>query len=81
MSGPALITTAALVGLKRAEAKVERSAERIAKLPLTASDPGDEVHLSEEIVSMIQARNAFEANIETLKTAAEIESHAIDLLG
>ena len=82
MSSANLAITAALEGLDRAQTKLDRTAERIATLPASADGLGqDEVDLSEEAVNLILARNAYEANLATIKTADEMTTHLIDTLG
>lgn len=81
MSGPSLLATAALMGMNRAQSKLERTAERLASLPLSSDAPQDEVDLSEEMVNLVEARNSYEANLRSLETADEITEHVIDLIG
>ena len=59
--------TSALSGLERAQARLETVARRI-----TAPSGGvDAVSLSDEAVSLLEARNSFAANIAVLRVANE----------
>lgn len=72
----------ALQGLQRAQDAVEKSVNRIAQLPLSAEQGSgaDQVSLSDEAVSLLQAKTAFEASAKVLHTAAELQKHLIDVL-
>ncbi|MEO7649536.1 MAG: hypothetical protein ABIZ80_03645 [Bryobacteraceae bacterium] len=74
------ILDGALQGLQRAQEAVEKSANRIAQLPLSIEQGGpDEVSLSDEAVALLQAKTAFEASAKVLHTEAAIEKHLIDV--
>jgi flagellar hook-associated protein FlgK len=81
MGVSAQLVSRALEGLDRAEAELERTAERIARLPVSAGHPEDQVNLSEEMVKLIRVRHSYEANLKVLQTANEMEEHLIDVLG
>ena len=70
---------AALQGLAQAESTFERTAERIAR-----SGPGpavdDSVSLSDLAVSLITAKNAYEMNLQSLKTSDEMTKKLLDML-
>jgi hypothetical protein len=75
---------AALEGLGKARDQLERAAERVAGagLPATsAASPVDDVDLSHEAVSLMEARNQYLLNLRTLKTADDLNRLTIDLLG
>ena len=57
-----------LAGLQQAEARLERTAQRLAR----ASSPEDTVDLSAEMVALIEARLLAQANLNVLRTQAEI---------
>lgn len=73
----------ALNGLDQAEALLERTADRLARLPLAGAQgaPQDAVDLSAEMVSLLEARNHFQVSTRVLKTAFEMEEHLLDVLG
>lgn len=69
----------ALDGLNRAEAKLEKTTERLARVADPASSPVDEVNLTDEVVNLLQAKNSYEANLKSLETANEMQKHLIDV--
>ena len=72
----------ALQGLGRAQASFDRAAERIAQpISLTPENPQDQVSLSDEMVALINARNDYEANLQTVKTADQMQKKLLDALG
>jgi flagellar hook protein FlgE len=68
----------ALQGLQQALGQLDKSAGRIARFPAQA--PSDEVSLSDEMVSLLQARQDFEANLRVAKTADELQRQTLDML-
>ncbi|MBM3775949.1 MAG: hypothetical protein FJW37_12435 [Acidobacteria bacterium] len=72
------ISGIALEALNRAEAKVDATAERLARVGY--SPEGDSVRLSDEMVALLQARNDFVPQTRVLKTADEMYKHVIDVL-
>ena len=70
------ISAAALSGMHRAEARLEATAQRLARV----SDPADTVDLSAEMVALLEARNDFAVNAKVLKTGDEIERVLLDVL-
>jgi flagellar hook-associated protein FlgK len=72
----------ALQGLGRAQASFDRAAERIAQpISLTPENPQDQVSLSDEMVALMTARNDFEANLQTIKTADKMQKTLLNVLG
>jgi flagellar hook protein FlgE len=71
-----------LQGLEHAQASVQKTAERLAGTGAASTSPGtpDTVDISQEMVSLMQARNDFAANIRMLKTADEMQRQVMDLL-
>jgi flagellar basal body rod protein FlgC len=65
-------------GMQDAEARVERTASRIARGPFQAPDSMD---LSTEMVNLIQARNDFKANIKVAETMDEMSRTTLHLIG
>lgn len=75
------VISTALEGADRAQDKVERVAKRLAQFAaFEDSAPVDTVHLSEEIVSLVAAQNAYAVNITVARTAVEMESKLLDIL-
>jgi flagellar basal body rod protein FlgC len=72
--------SSALAGLNSAEARLERTAERLARVASPAA-PADEVSLSGEMINLILAKASYEVNLKSLETAGEMERSLIDLLG
>jgi hypothetical protein len=65
----------ALAGLDVATFTVNKAAENIAR----SGTPGDTVGLSQELVSRMQGRNDFEANVEVLKTEDQMTHSLLDI--
>lgn len=68
------ISAIALGGLQDAQAKLERSAARLA-----AANPSDTVDLSTAAVDLLSSKSIFEANIEVLKIADRMYKQTLDL--
>lgn len=76
------IVQSSLEGLLRAEAAVGRAATRIAKTPLSLTgEPNDIVDLSAEAVALMEAKNAFSANIKAAEAGQELAESTLNLLG
>ncbi len=76
------ILPTATEGLRKAEERIQKVAERLSKLPLSVdAAPEDIVDLSAETVALLEARNAHAANAKVAETAAEIDRHILDILG
>ncbi|MBL8239457.1 MAG: hypothetical protein JNM66_18675 [Bryobacterales bacterium] len=77
------ILPTATEGLRKAEERVQRVAERLARLPLSADAgaPEDVVDLSAEVVALLEAKSAHAANAKVAQTAAEMEERILDILG
>jgi len=73
------LINAAMQGLVQAETTLERTADRIARFG-QAPAAGDSVSLSDEAVSLIAARNAYEMNLQSLKTGDEMTRKLLDVL-
>ena len=83
--------TISLEGLRQAESRMAESAKRIARLPSTlqalsggaggSGSPVDVVDLSAETVALLQARTVAEANIQAIKTADQVQSQLLSILG
>ena len=81
--------SAALDGLRSAEEMLDASARRIARFPGTALAGGtvdaeaalDVVDLSAAVVGLLEARNAYSANIKVLEATMDLRKNLIDVLG
>ena len=71
------VSSIASGGLHQAEAGIQKAANTIAN----AAGSPDSVSLSDTAVALIENRNAFAANIQTLKVADRMEREAIGLIG
>ena len=72
----------ALEGLGRAQASFDRAAAHIARpISLAPENPQDQVSLSDEMVALITARNDYEANLHTIRTADQMQKTLLDVLG
>jgi hypothetical protein len=71
------VSSIALGGLNQAEAGVQKAAKAIAN----PADAGDLVTLSDTAVALMVNRDAFAANIQTLKVADQMDKEAIGLIG
>jgi flagellar hook protein FlgE len=71
----------ALQGLQQAEAQIEAAATAIAKAGAASPDGAslDVVDLSTEMVALSSARNVFEVNLATLKTADQMQRSLVDI--
>ena len=76
------LSAIALRGLEDARNRVERSAERLARVGTTTAEgtPVNSVDLTREMVALLAARNDFAAGIRLLQTADELQRGLIDLL-
>lgn len=70
------VSSIALNGLHQAEAGIQKAANTVADTAAGA----DTVSLSDTAVALIQSRNDFAANIQTLKVGDEMEKEAIGLI-
>ena len=76
------VVSTALGGIQLAETRVERAAERIARMPLsTSQEEDDTVDLSAAVVGLLEARNAYQANLRVAESAAQLTRNLLDVLG
>jgi len=77
------VLLSAAEGLNKAEERVQRVAERLSRLPLSAdgSAPADVVDLSAEVVALIAAKTLHGVTAKVIETAAELDQHVLDILG
>jgi flagellar hook protein FlgE len=74
------LSAIALSGLQAASAAVDTAGRRmIAATSLESS--ADTVDLSTAAVELLASKTQFEANIQVMKTANQMESHVLDILG
>ena len=71
------VSSVALNGLHQAEAGIQKAANTVAN----AAGTEDAVSLSDTAVALIENRNAFAANIQTVKVADQMDKEAISLIG
>jgi flagellar basal body rod protein FlgG len=69
-------------GLSHAQAELEKSAQSIAgaALPQAQPPPQDSVNLSDQMVSLLEAKNAFAANLTVVRTGNEMWRQTLNLL-
>ena len=71
------IAAIALSGLGQVHARVQASAERLAKVP---TQTGDVVDISAEIIALAQAKNENAALLAALKTDDEMTAQTLNIL-
>jgi flagellar hook-associated protein FlgK len=71
------VSAIALGGLQQAQSQLESTAKRFA----SPANPTDGVDLSQEAVSLLQARNDFQANLATIKVNDQMLQSLFDVLG
>ena len=71
------VSAIAIGGLEQAQSQLENTAKRIAN----PANPVDGVDLSQEAVSLLQARTDFQANLATLKVNDQMVQSLFDVLG
>ena len=71
------IAAIALSGLGQVHARVQASAERLAKVPIQT---GDVVDISAEIIGLAQAKNENAALLAALKTDDEMTAQTLNIL-
>jgi len=74
------IAAIALNGLGQVHARVQATAERLAKVPLTAGAGGDTVDLSVEIIVLVQAKNENAALLAALKAEDQLTAQTLNIL-
>jgi hypothetical protein len=74
------ITSAALDGIHRAEARLEQTAVRLAKQTDSSSQGPDVVSLSDEVVGLIQARIEVATSVKAIHAYDEVQRALLDLL-
>jgi len=69
-----------LDGLQHSAAQFNQAAGNIARATLPSSTSQDSVDLSTAAVSMIQARNSFDANTKVIKAVDEMDKTLINAI-
>lgn len=72
-----------LAGMQQAADRLNLSASRIARAPFEALNPAqaDTIDLSVEMVGILEARNAFTANVNVAKVGDEMTRATLELFG
>ena len=72
----------ALQGLSRSLDSFSHTADWISQLPATADPqhPQDQVSLSDEMVALMVARNGYQANLNLVRTADEMDHALLNIL-
>lgn len=68
-----------LAGMTQATNQVNQTASKLAKVGFPGT--GDTVDLSAEMVSLIQARQDFAANADSLQTEGQLNKSLLDAVG
>ncbi len=69
-------------GLPSAEASFSSAAEKISKsFVVDPQNPQDQVSLSDAMVALLNSKNDYEANLQSLKTGNEMTQRLLDVLG
>ena len=61
-----------LQGMQNAETQFNKAAANIAQWPGSNAEAVDQVDLSDQAIALIQSKNSFEANVQTLKVGDEM---------
>jgi flagellar basal body rod protein FlgB len=71
-----------LQGMHNAEARLDQTASRIARVPFQAGKqpPEDRVDLSAEMVKLLQARKDFKTNMKVAQTQNEMLIRTLSLI-
>jgi flagellar basal body rod protein FlgG len=76
------IVQSGLEGLARAQAALEKTAGRVASLPLSTGGPAEDVvDISAEAVALMAAKNAFQASLKVVETGDQLQQSALDVMG
>jgi hypothetical protein len=76
------IVQSGLEGLARAQAALEKTAGRVASLPLSTGGPAEDVvDISAEAVALMAAKNAFQASLKVVETGGQLQQSALDVMG
>jgi len=68
-------------GLQKAENQLDRTVSLLARSPFSIGAPQDEVSLSDAAISLLEAKAAYTANLDTVKVTSSMEKSTLSLLG
>jgi hypothetical protein len=71
----------ALGGLQKSEDQVDRTASLLARSPFFTGTQQDEVSLSDQAVSLLEAKSSYSANLDSIKVADEMQKSTISMVG
>lgn len=75
------ITYTAAGGLQQADDQVDRTASLLARSPYFTGAPQDQVSLSDAAASLLEAKNSYSANLDSLKVADEMRQSTLSMVG
>ena len=76
------VLTGPIQGLASAEASFNSAAEKISKsFVVDPQNSQDQVSLSDAMVALLNSKNDYEANLQSLKTGNEMTQKLLDILG
>ncbi len=78
------VQSIALAGLEKAQERLAAVAKRLASSSVNsayAANTTDQVDLSAEMVALLEAKTAAQANLKLVESANELASKTIDILG
>ena len=75
------ISSIALQGLEQAQARFDTSARQLASVGSRSGTTTDIADLSAESVSLLTSKNAYEASLNVLKIADNMQKSLVDLIG
>ena len=70
--------SSALGGLHRAETLLNQTASQLAQSPFAA--PEDQISLSDAAVALIEARSSYQANLNSIKVADQMQKSTLSLI-
>jgi hypothetical protein len=74
------VTYTAAGGLQQAEDQVNRTASLLARSPFYKGSQPDEVSLSDQVVSLLEAKDNYSANLDAVKVADEMQKSTLSVL-
>jgi flagellar basal body rod protein FlgC len=75
------LSAIASAGLDVAQSRFDKAATGIASASTSAAPAGDSVSLSQQAVSLLSARNAFQTDLQLAHIADEMQRTTLNLLG
>ena len=70
----------ALQGLSRSLDSFSHAADRIAQFPASVDPQQDQVSIGDEMVALMVARNGYQANLNIIRTADELDRALLNIL-